>query len=50
LLLISTPENIQVVKLRRMTLVGHVIYMEENRYAYTVLVEKTVGKRHFVRP
>jgi hypothetical protein len=35
---------------RRMPLVGHVIYKEENRYAYRVLVEKTVGKRHFVRP
>jgi hypothetical protein len=33
-----------------MTLVGHVTYMEENRYAYRVLVEKTAGKIHFVRP
>jgi len=39
-----------VVKSRRMTLVGHVTHMEENRYAYRVLVEKSVGKRHFVRP
>jgi hypothetical protein len=36
--------------MRRVTLVGHVIYMEENRYAYRVLVQKTVGERHFVRP
>jgi hypothetical protein len=33
-----------------MTLVGHVTYMKENRYAYMELVEKNEGNRHFVRP
>jgi hypothetical protein len=33
-----------------MTLVGHVAYIEENRYAYRILVEKIEGKKYSGRP
>jgi len=39
-----------VAKSRKTILVGHVICIEKNRYAYRVLVEKNEGTRHFVRP
>jgi hypothetical protein len=46
------PETIQVMKSRRMRLVGHVTYeyMHKNRNAHRVLVEKTERKRKLGRP
>jgi hypothetical protein len=41
---------IQVIKLRRIRLVGHVAQMGEVRNAYSILVGKPEGKRPFRRP
>ena len=48
--LYSSPNIIRVIKSRRMRWAGHVARMEERRGSYRVLLEKTEGKKPFVRP
>jgi hypothetical protein len=43
--LYSSPNNIWVIKSRRLRLVGHVACVGEKRGAYRVLVEKPEGRR-----
>jgi hypothetical protein len=50
-LIIYTPPNIvQVIKSRRMRLVGHVALTGERRGIYRVLVGKPEGRRPLGRP
>jgi len=46
----SSPNVIQVIKLSRMRLVGHVACMGDRRGAYRVLVGKPEGMRVLGRP
>jgi hypothetical protein len=48
--LFSSPNIIQVIKLRRMRWAGHVAHMQERRGACRVLVGKLEGKRPLGRP
>jgi len=43
--LYSSPNNVRVIKSRRMRCAGHVARMGEERGAYRVLVGKPEGKR-----
>ena len=43
--LYSSPNIVQVIKLRRIRWAGHVAHMGERRGAYRVLVWKPEGKR-----
>ena len=48
--LYSSPNIVEVVKLRRMRWAGHVVCMEEGRGVHKVLVGKPEGKRPLGRP
>jgi hypothetical protein len=48
--LYSSPNNVRVIKLRRMRWAGHVTCMGEGRGVYRVLVGKPEGKRPLGRP
>ena len=48
--LFSSPNIVQVIKLRRMRWAGHVAHMGEERRVYRVLVGKPEGKRPLGRP
>jgi hypothetical protein len=48
--LYSTPNNIWVIKLRRMRWAGHVACMGEGRGAYRILVGRPEGRRPLGRP
>jgi len=48
--LYSSPNIVQVIKLRRMRWAGHVARMGEERGVYRVLVGKPGGKRPLGRP
>jgi len=48
--LYSSPNNVLVIKLRRMRWVVHVACMGERRGVYSVLVGKPEGKRPLGRP
>jgi hypothetical protein len=48
--LYSSPNNIRVIKSRRVRWAGHVVRMEEGRGAYRSLVERPNGRRPFGRP
>jgi len=48
--LYSSPNIVQVIKLRRMRWVGHVAHMVEDRDVYRVLVGKPEGRRPLGRP
>ena len=48
--LYSSPNIVQVIKLRRMRWVGHVACMEEGKGMHKVLVGKPEGKRPLGRP
>jgi len=48
--LYSSPNIVRVIKSRRMRWAGHVAHMGEERWAYSVLVEKQEGKRPLGRP
>ena len=48
--LYSSPNNVRVIKSRRMRWVGHVARMGEVRGVYRVLVGKPEGKRPLGRP
>ena len=48
--LYSSPNNIRVIRSRRLRLAGHVARMGERRGAYRVLVGKPVGRRTLGRP
>jgi len=48
--LLSSPNIIQVIRLRRMGWAGHVAHIVERRGAYRVLVGKLDGKRPLGRP
>ena len=48
--LYSSPDNVQVIKSRRMRWAGHVACMGEERGVYRVLVGKPEGKRPLGRP
>ena len=48
--LYSSPNNVRVIKSRRMRWVGHVAHTGEERGAYRVLVGKPEGKRSLGRP
>jgi len=48
--LYSSPNIVQVIKLRRMRWAGHVARMGEERGVYRVLVRKLEGKRPLERP
>ena len=48
--LYSSPNIVQVIKLRRMSWAGHVAHMGEERGVYRVLVGKPEGKRPLGRP
>ena len=48
--LYSSPNNVRVIKPRRMRWAGHVARMGEERGVYRVLVGKPVGRRPLVRP
>jgi hypothetical protein len=48
--LCSFPNIVQVLKLRRMRWVGHVVHVAEGRGVYSVLVGKPEGKRPLGRP
>jgi hypothetical protein len=48
--LYSSPNIVQVIKLRRMRWAGHVARMGEERGVYRVLVGKPEGKRPLGRP
>jgi len=45
-----SPNNVWVIKSRRMRWAGHVARMAERRGLYRVLVGKLEGKRPFWRP
>ena len=47
--LCCSPNNLQVIKSRRMRWAGHVVRMGERRGVYRVLVGKPEGKRRFGR-
>ena len=40
-----SPNNIKVIKTKRIVCAGHVVLMEEKRNAYRILMKKT-GKGH----
>jgi hypothetical protein len=46
----SSPNIVQVIKLRRMRWVGHVARMGEERVVHRMLVGKPEGKRPMGRP
>jgi len=48
--LYCSPNNVRVIKSRRMRWVGHVARMGERRSVYRVLVGKHEGKRSLGRP
>jgi hypothetical protein len=48
--LYSSPNIICMIKSRRMRCAGYVVYMEEMRNAYTVLVGKPEGMKPLRRP
>ena len=48
--LYSSPNNVRVIKSRRMRWAGHVAHMGEERRVYRVLVGKPEGKRPLGRP
>jgi len=48
--LYSSPNIVQVIKLRRMRWAGHVAHMGEERGVYRVLVGKPEGRRPLGRP
>jgi hypothetical protein len=48
--LYSSPNNVRVIKLRRMRWAGHVACIGEGRDAYRVLVGRPEGKRPLGRP
>jgi hypothetical protein len=48
--LYTSPNIVRVIKSRRMTWVGHVARMGEERGVYRVLVGKPEGKRPLGRP
>jgi hypothetical protein len=48
--LYSSPSIIRIIKSRRMSWVGHVAQMGENRNVYRLLVGKSDGKRPLGRP
>ena len=48
--LYSSPNNVRVLKSRRMRWAGHLASMGERRGVYRVLVEKPEGKRPIGRP
>jgi hypothetical protein len=48
--LYSSPSIIEMVKVRRMRLAGHVARMGEKRNAYTLMVGKPDGRRPLQRP
>ena len=48
--LYSSPNNMRVIKSRRMRWAGHVARMGEERVAYRLLVGKPEGKRSLGRP
>jgi hypothetical protein len=48
--LYCSPNTLQVIKSRRMKWVGHVARMGERRGVYSVLMEKSEGKRLLGRP
>jgi hypothetical protein len=48
--LYSSPSIIRIIKSRRMTWVGYVARMGENRNTYRLLVGKPEGKRPLGRP
>ena len=48
--LYSSPNIVQVIKLRRMRWVGHAAHVGESRSVYWVLVGKSGGKRPLGRP
>ena len=48
--LFSSPNNVRVIKSRRMRWAGHVARMGERRGVYRVLVWKPEGKRPMGRP
>jgi hypothetical protein len=48
--LYSSPNITWVIKLRRMTWVGHVAHMGEKRCAYRILVGRPDGRRPLGRP
>jgi len=48
--LYSSPNNVRVIKSRRMRWAGHVARTGEERGVYRVLVEKLEGKRPLGRP
>jgi hypothetical protein len=39
------PNNIRLIKSRRMRCTGHIVHMEETRDAYEISVRKPEGKR-----
>jgi hypothetical protein len=43
--LYSSPNIVQVIKLRRMRWAGHVAHMGENRGAYRILIRRHEGRR-----
>ena len=48
--LYSSPNNVRVIKSRRMRWAGHVARMDEERGVYRVLVGKPEGRRPLGRP
>jgi hypothetical protein len=48
--LYSSPNNIQVIKSRRMRWVGHEACMGEKRGSYRILVGRSDGRRPLGRP
>jgi len=48
--LYSSPNNVQVIKSRRMRWAGHMAHMGEERGVYRVLVGKPEGRRPLGRP
>jgi hypothetical protein len=48
--LFTSPNNVRVIKSRRMRWAGHVAHMGERKGVYRVLVRKPEGKRPLGRP
>jgi hypothetical protein len=48
--LYSSPNNVRVIKSRRMRWAGHVARMEEGRGVYRILVGRPEGRRPLGRP